>query len=63
MYSTSDLFRNTPVVTPLSPKFAELMDARLKTVLDEIRDKDVPFRRTEDEDACTYCDFKMICGR
>ena len=63
MYSTSDLFRNTPAVTPLSPKFAELMDARLKTVLDEIRDKDVPFRRTEDEDACTYCDFKMICGR
>lgn len=63
LYSTSDLFRNTPSVCPLSGRFHELMDARLKEILDEIRNQEVPFVRTEDADACTYCDFKMICGR
>lgn len=63
LYSTSDLFRNTPSVYPLCGRFDELMDVRLKEILDEIRNKDIPFVRTEEEDACTYCDFKMICGR
>lgn len=63
MYATSDLFRNTPSSVPLSSRFAELMDLKLKELLDEIRDKGKPFVRTDDEDACKYCDFKMICGR
>lgn len=63
MYATSDLFKKVPAAYSVSSRFAELMDERLKALLDEIRDKDVPFRRTEDEDACTYCDFRMICGR
>ena len=63
MYSTSDLFRNIPAVNPLSPRFSELMDNRLKEVLDQIRDRNVPFRMASEPDACRYCDFKMICGR
>ena len=31
--------------------------------VDEIFDKEVPFRQTEDEDNCAYCPFKDICGR
>lgn len=63
MYATSDLFRKAPDVYLMNARFAELMDERLKALLDEIRDKDMPFRRTDEEDACTYCDFRMICGR
>ena len=63
MYSTSDLFRNVPAVNPLSQRFSELMDQRLKDILDQIRDRDIPFRMTQETDACRYCDFKMICGR
>lgn len=63
MYSTSELFRNVPEVYPVNPAFAELMDARLKGILDEIRDRNLPFRRTEETEACTYCDYRMICGR
>ena len=63
MYSTSDIFRNTPAVYPLSPRFASLMDERVRQILDEIKNKDIPFRMTEDIEACRYCDFKMVCGR
>ena len=63
MYSTSDIFRNTPAVYPLSPRFAALMDERVRQILDEIKNKDVPFRMTSDIEACRYCDFKMVCGR
>ena len=63
LYATSDLFRNVPAVFPMSGKFSELMDERLQGMIDEIRDRNVPFRRTQETDACTYCDFKMICGR
>jgi hypothetical protein len=63
MYSTSDLFRNRPEAYLLSERFAQLMDERLEAMLDEIRDRSMPFRRTEETDACTYCDFRMICGR
>ena len=63
MYSTSDLFRNVPAAYPLSPRFASLMDERVSALLDEIRNRNIPFRMTEDTDACRYCDFKMICGR
>lgn len=63
MYSTSDIFRNTPAVYPLSPRFASLMDERVSQILDEIKDKDIPFRMTSDAEACRYCDFKMVCGR
>ena len=63
LYATSDLFRNVPAVMPVSERFTELMDERLQAVVDEIRSKEVPFRRTEEVEACRYCDFKMICGR
>jgi hypothetical protein len=63
LYATADLFRNVPAIYPTSPKFSELMDVRLKALIDEVRDRDVPFRRTDETEACRYCDFRMICGR
>ena len=63
MYATSEMFRSDPVVFPESPEFSRLMDERLEGLLKELKDKDVPFERTGDADACRFCDFKMICGR
>ncbi len=63
VYSTAHLFREPPVTTPLNRKFFEAVSERLGKVLEEMYDVNVPFRRTEDESQCAYCDFKMICGR
>lgn len=63
MYSTSELFRDIPAVFPESREFSRLMDERLEKLLGELRDKNRPFERTKEEDACRFCDFKMICGR
>ena len=46
-----------------SREFARLAGERLREMLAELVDPAVPFRRTEDEHTCSYCDFKMICGR
>ena len=63
MYSTSAMFKSVPAVIPTSAVFSELMDKRLERVLDEIRDRSVPFRKADDKASCEYCDYKMICGR
>lgn len=63
VYSTVKLFSGPVEVSPLSESFYSGMSERLRPLLDEIADPDVPFRRTADLHTCSYCDFKMICGR
>jgi len=63
VYSTSKLFREPPVTVPLNRKFFDAVSERMKTLIDEMCDPSIGFRRTEDEKVCTYCDFKTICGR
>ena len=63
VYSTAALFREPPVTVPLNRRFYNAVSGHLETLLGEMYDTDVPFRRTEDEKVCSYCDFKMICGR
>lgn len=63
VYSTAHLFKAPPVTVPLSRKFYDAVSERLETMLGEMYDTEIPFRRTDDEKACAYCDFKMICGR
>lgn len=63
VYSTSKLFKEAPRTVPLNETFFNSVSDRLVLLLDEMRDPDVPFRRTDDEKVCTYCDFKTICGR
>ncbi len=63
VYSTAHLFREAPSTVPLNRKFYDAVSERLLEVLKEMYDTDVPFRRTDDERNCDYCDFKMICGR
>jgi RecB family exonuclease len=63
MYATAGLFAQAPAVCPLNQAFAKEMDQRLESLLNEIQSLEVPFRMTEDEKNCEWCDFKMICGR
>ncbi len=63
VYSTSSLFKEPPVTVPLNETFYNAVSGRLASLLDEMYDTSVPFRRTEDAKVCEYCDFKNICGR
>ena len=63
VYSTAKLFKEAPMTLPMNEKFYDAVSVRLKAMLDEMRNPEVPFRRTADESVCTYCDFKNICGR
>ena len=63
IYQTSNLFVQKPLSVPVSQEFRRLMKGRLAALLEEIRDKDTPWHRTDDARTCEYCDFKTICGR
>ena len=63
VYSTANLFKDKPQIKPLCRKFYDAMSEHMEKLLEEIYDLNVPFRRTDDEKVCAYCDFKMICGR
>lgn len=63
VYSTSGLFTKAPMTVPRNQIFFDAVSERLGRLLDEMYDISVPFRRTEDEKVCQYCDFKTICGR
>ena len=63
VYSTAHLFKEPPVTVPMNRKFYEAVSAKLEAMLDQMYDTSVPFRRTDDEKTCSYCDFRMICGR
>lgn len=63
MYAVKEIFKSVPKVNPMNEEFCNCMDEKLKEILDEIVNPDIPFRMSSDKDACTYCDFKTICGR
>lgn len=63
VYSTSALFKEIPRSYRKNGIFFRAMSERLEKLLQEMYDLNVPFRRTTNEKACEYCDFKMICGR
>ena len=63
VYSTAKLFKEAPMTVPMNGKFYDAVSEKLKALFDEMRNPEVPFRRTADENVCTYCDFKNICGR
>ena len=63
IYHTGRLFTEPVHTAPRSERFCTLMQERLASLLAELSDVSVPFRRTDDADACKYCDFKTLCGR
>ena len=63
VYSTAHLFKEPPVTVPMNRKFYEAVSEKLEAMLAQMYDTSLPFRRTDDEKTCAYCDFRMICGR
>ena len=63
VYSTSRLFSDAPKTVKMNETFFNEVSGRLEVLLDEMYDLQVPFRRTEDESVCKYCDFNRICSR
>ena len=63
IYSTARLYTQPLKDQAESPAFSALAKENLAQTLDQLVDPTVPFSRTEDQKACKYCDFKMICGR
>lgn len=63
VYSTAHIFKNAPVAVPCNTVFCNAVSERLKILLDDMCDINVPFSRTEDRKVCSYCDFRTICGR
>lgn len=68
------LFRTltTKGITPISYNRSELTDyrevndeflERFNRVIEEIFDPEVPFTQALDSHACTFCNFKPVCGR
>ena len=43
--------------------FNKEVELRLHGLLEEMKDKETGWRRTSDDKTCSWCDFKMICGR
>ncbi|TLU99506.1 PD-(D/E)XK nuclease family protein [Dyadobacter luticola] len=44
-------------------EFIKKSEEILTDILNVMLDPDIPFRKTDDLNTCTYCDFKGICGR
>lgn len=63
IYQTSSLFKSPVKNVPVNEKFCQLVKESLSGLLKELADTSVPFRRTDDNKTCEWCDFKMICGR
>lgn len=63
VYSTAKIFSEPPQTVRLGEPFYNAMYDGLVNLLEELEDLSVPFRRTEDQGECTYCDFRIICGR
>ena len=63
IYSTAKLFREAPVSVPCNAVFTNRMTGHLASMLDRMKDIGTPFTRTSNEEICSYCDFKNICGR
>ena len=43
--------------------FIQRSERLLSEILNDLLDPQIPFRKTEDLNVCTYCDFVGICGR
>ncbi|MGN0190119.1 MAG: hypothetical protein ACI39U_00535, partial [Candidatus Cryptobacteroides sp.] len=65
VYSLSHLYAGAVKEYRLTEKVVSYASDKLKDCLDEIFDLDghPEFRRTENTTTCSWCDFRMICGR
>ena len=63
VYSIPRLANDPFPDSPENEAFCREVRSRLKDLLGQMADPSIPFRRTENRDTCSLCDFKTICGR
>ncbi len=63
IYQTQRLFTEEVHTVPVSKVFVEGVESRLTGKLDELRNPEAAWKRTGDDKTCSYCKFKIICGR
>ncbi len=65
IYPVAGLFREpvSKLERPVCEAFADAVIPRLRALLAEMTDPEIPFRRTGRHETCSYCDFRNICGR
>ena len=63
IYQPARLFTEGVKNVPMSVRFNSEVMERLHGLLAGMRDPDIGWSRTEDRKTCSWCDFKMICGR
>lgn len=63
MYAMRDIFVHPVSVYGVSDEFISSVDKELASVLSEMVDLSVPFKRTAAFNACKYCDYKILCGK
>lgn len=47
----------------VDPATLQQFESKLQDLMQEIFDPETPFRRTEDEQNCIHCDFRITCNR
>ena len=63
VYQPAKFFTESVKEVPVSRKFNEEVTERLHGLLARMKDTSVGWKRTDDSKTCSWCDFKMICGR
>jgi hypothetical protein len=63
IYSMAMIFKEEPKTRELHEGFYAMMTRSLEELLTQMYDIQVPFRRTQEQSSCAYCDFKNICGK
>ena len=63
IYQTGSLFTTGPASSGICKEFTELMDGKIAELLEELGKAEGNWERATDAKACTYCDFKKLCGK
>ncbi|MCQ2146333.1 MAG: PD-(D/E)XK nuclease family protein [Bacteroidales bacterium] len=63
IYSVAKLFTDKILDVPVNESFNKDVQGHLSKMLADLVNPGVSFTRTDDRKTCSYCDFKMICGR
>lgn len=63
MYALSDIFAGKVGLNPMSEEFMTAVDGKLKSLIAEMEDPEVPFARRGDNKLCRYCDYRLLCGK
>ena len=64
IYQPARLHTHPVETVELNDTFLSLMEAELQTMLDEMFNPEIPFRRCKSSrGTCEYCPFKTLCGK